>query len=62
MGGAGFDDPLEREFKKVQQDVRDGYMSLDAARKEYGVVINPTTLQVDAKATEKLRSELRKRR
>ncbi|MFC1979479.1 hydantoinase B/oxoprolinase family protein [Chloroflexota bacterium] len=62
MGGAGFGDPLERDTEKVQQDVRDGYVSVEAAAKDYGVVIDSLTLQVDCAATEKLRHKLNKGR
>ncbi|MBW1780435.1 MAG: hydantoinase B/oxoprolinase family protein [Deltaproteobacteria bacterium] len=58
-GGGGFGDPLEREPAQVEQDVRDGYVSIVRAREDYGVVIDSGTLSVDPKATEELREGMR---
>jgi N-methylhydantoinase B len=58
-GGAGVGDPLEREPKKVQRDVRDGLLSIQRAREDYGVVLDAGTLQVDEAATAAVRAELR---
>jgi len=55
MGGAGFGDPFERDTWRVQQDVRDGFVSVEKAREEYGVVLDPETFEIDADATAKLR-------
>jgi N-methylhydantoinase B len=38
-GGGGVGDPRERDPSAVLRDVVDGYVSLDAARRLYGVVI-----------------------
>jgi N-methylhydantoinase B len=45
-GGGGFGDPHERDPERVLADVRDGYVSLEAAAREYGVIIDPETLQL----------------
>ncbi|HWQ43110.1 MAG TPA: hydantoinase B/oxoprolinase family protein [Desulfosporosinus sp.] len=37
-GGGGWGDPHQRDPEKVRQDVRDGYISIDKARQDYGVV------------------------
>jgi len=58
-GGGGYGDPLEREVARVEADVRDGYVSLKAAKKSYGVMFDPTTGLADRKATEKKREALR---
>jgi N-methylhydantoinase B len=60
-GGGGFGDPTERDPEKIKDDVRDGFVSLEAARDRYGVVINTDTelFEVDYEATQKLRTELR---
>jgi N-methylhydantoinase B len=58
-GGGGFGSPLERPVERVAADVRQGYVSLQAARDRYGVVLDAGTLHVDAKATLKLREALR---
>ncbi|HTB66062.1 MAG TPA: hydantoinase B/oxoprolinase family protein [Steroidobacteraceae bacterium] len=54
-GGGGWGDPLEREPDAVLADVMEGYVSPQAARAEYGVVIEGT--QVDRPATQRLRSQ-----
>jgi N-methylhydantoinase B len=38
-GGGGFWEPYEREPERVLADVRAGYVSVEAARRDYGVVI-----------------------
>ena len=45
-GGGGWGDPFEREPEAVLADVVDGYVSIDRAREDYGVVIDPRSLQV----------------
>ncbi len=42
-GGGGWGDPLERPIDDVLDDVREGYVSLVAARELYGVDIDPST-------------------
>jgi N-methylhydantoinase B len=53
-GGGGFGDPFERDPAKVLQDVSEEFISIDTARRDYGVVITPG-LKVDQKATAALR-------
>jgi N-methylhydantoinase B len=55
-GGGGYGSPLERPVELVQEDVRQGYVSVQAAAAQYGVVIDAETYEVDAAATEKLRA------
>src|SRR5262249_14045593 len=50
-GGGGWGDPLRRDAALVLEDVREGYVSIDSAARDYGVVIDPQTLEVDAAAT-----------
>jgi N-methylhydantoinase B len=59
-GGGGYGSPLKREPELVERDVIEGYASLEKAREDYGVVINPQTLKIDEEATRKLRDSLRK--
>ncbi len=59
-GGGGYGDPLDRDPERVREDVTEGYVTLEAAKKEYGVVIDPTTMEVNEKATSELRSGMRK--
>jgi N-methylhydantoinase B len=55
-GGGGWGDPFERDVARVRDDVARGYVSLAAAREDYGVVLDPA-LAVDADATARLRRE-----
>jgi N-methylhydantoinase B len=61
-GGGGWGDPLDRDAGAVLDDWLDELVSLEAARREYGVVIDLATRAVDAAATLRLRAELRERR
>lgn len=60
-GGGGWGDPLTRETERVMHDVRDGYVSIEGARRDYGVVVlgdpehDPEGLTVDEEATRALR-------
>ncbi|SHI32166.1 hydantoinase B/oxoprolinase family protein [Desulfofundulus thermosubterraneus] len=56
--GGGYGDPLERPVEKVWQDVKDEYITIEAAAREYGVIIDPVTLEIDREKTEKLREEM----
>ena len=50
---------MERDEEAVLADVVNGYVSLDAARDDYGVVIDAATMTIDDAATAALRSEPR---
>ena len=39
-GGGGYGDPFARDPENVLSDVVNGYVSIEAAREEYGVVVN----------------------
>ena len=56
-GGGGYGSPLERDPERVLADVEQGYISLEMAEKDYGVVIDPEIWIVDEVATQKLRKE-----
>lgn len=58
-GGGGWGDPLARDPAAVARDVRDDKVSPEAARAQYGVVLDPLTLAVDQAATAALRAGLR---
>jgi len=62
-GGGGWGDPLERDPQKVLDDVLDEYVSVEGARRDYGVVLTGSledlTLAVDREATTRLREEMR---
>jgi N-methylhydantoinase B len=56
-GGGGYGDPFQRPVEKVVDDVRNGLVSLEGAKADYGVVIrDAATLAVDEAATSALRS------
>lgn len=61
-GGGGWKDPFDRPAEKVQKDVRNGLVSIEKARRDYGVVLDAETLAIDESATETLRAELREKR
>lgn len=54
-GGGGYGDPFARDPARVREDVVDGLISIPRARQEYGVALDPRTLEVDPAATEALR-------
>lgn len=54
-GGGGYGDPLKRPAEKVLKDVRNGFISIEKAREDYGVVIDPKTFKVDMEKTKSLR-------
>ncbi len=54
-GGGGYGNPLERDPEMVESDVKEGYVTLQAAADEYGVVMSPESLKVNAEATRKKR-------
>ncbi len=54
-GGGGYGNPLERDPEMVERDVLEGYVSLERAKEDYGVVIDPKTLKLDKEATKRLR-------
>jgi N-methylhydantoinase B len=62
-GAGGYGDPLERDPARVLDDVLDEYISVDAARGEYGVVMRGEgmDLRVDDDATRALRRSIRQR-
>jgi N-methylhydantoinase B len=51
-GGGGRGDPLTRDPMRVRQDVARGFVSLRGAREDYGVVLDPATLEIDKQATD----------
>jgi N-methylhydantoinase B len=66
-GGGGFGDPLERDPEDVLEDVIDGYVSIERAEKDYGVVIeaiDPDRCEydIDSETTENQREHIRNNR
>lgn len=63
-GGGGLYDPLERDPKRVLEDVIDGYVTINGAARDYGVVVTAVDpdlddYRVEGEATDKLRDEIR---
>ncbi len=54
-GGGGLGDPFSRPVERVAEDVKNGMVSVEAARNEYRVVVTDQGA-LDHEATEKLRS------
>ena len=54
-GGGGYGDPFLRPVEKVHEEVLDELLSVEKARSDYGVVIDPVSLEVDVEATKRLR-------
>jgi hypothetical protein len=56
-GGGGWGDPLQRSPSDVLKDVRDGYVSIEGALRDYGVVVlgdpvfDPEGITIDSDAT-----------
>jgi N-methylhydantoinase B len=56
-GGGGYGDPFKRDPERVLADVISGYVSVEAARGDYGVVISTRgEFAIDVEATARLRS------
>ena len=54
-GGGGYGDPLKRPLERVLKDVRNGFVSIEKAKEDYGVVIDPVTHKVNEEETNKRR-------
>ncbi|HZY58349.1 MAG TPA: hydantoinase B/oxoprolinase family protein [Candidatus Binataceae bacterium] len=57
-GSGGHGDPYLRDPAAVLEDVREEKLSLETARAEYGVAIDPINMTVDAAATHALRAHI----
>jgi N-methylhydantoinase B len=44
--GGGWGDPYERPIEAVQQDVKNGFITVEMAEKDYGVIVDPESLAV----------------
>jgi N-methylhydantoinase B/oxoprolinase/acetone carboxylase alpha subunit len=61
-GGGGWGDPLLRPMQEVLDDVLDEYISIEAARRDYGIVLSETGDKVDEAATARQREAMRANR
>ena len=58
-GGGGYGNPHERDVEQVRRDVRDGLITRERARDQFGVAVSDAFDPViDATETEHLRAEL----
>ena len=56
-GGGGWGHPFDRPVETVLADILNGYVSLEAARRDYGVALTPDGRTVDEAETERLRAD-----
>ncbi len=61
-GGGGWGDPLERDPERVLEDVRNEFVSIEGAARDYGVVVCGESLTIDGAATATRREALRESR
>lgn len=57
-GGGGWGNPKLRPMADVLEDVLDDYVTIDQAREQYGVAIDPDTMAIDKAQTAILRTEI----
>jgi N-methylhydantoinase B len=57
-GAGGYGDPLTRDPARVLEDVLDEKLTVEYARREYGVAIDLVAQTVDEAATARLRADL----
>ncbi len=55
-GGGGYGPPFLRDPQLVRDDVLNGFVSLDRARTDYGVSLDPLRFEIDLKETEQRRN------
>jgi len=55
-GGGGWGDPCTRDPMRVRQDVARGFVTARGAQEDYGVVLDPATVEIDKQATDEERS------
>jgi N-methylhydantoinase B len=55
-GGGGWGDPLTRDPIRVRQDVARGFVTPRGALDDYGVVLDPVTMEIDKTATDEERT------
>ncbi len=69
-GGGGYGEPFDRDAERVRQDVIEGYVSAEAAARDYGVVVRfmgkddemvrlPEQWVIDEEATKELRKRMK---
>ena len=61
-GGGGLGDPLTRPPEKVAKEVRRRLVTVEGAKVNYGVIVDPNTFAVDEAATVRTRETQRSER
>jgi N-methylhydantoinase B len=61
-GGGGYGDPLERDPELVLEDILNGKVTPQAAKEEYGVVLDTGGRDLNQSSTTRLRAELMQKR
>ena len=56
-GGGGYGNSYLRHPAQVVQEVKNKIISVEKAKEDYGVIIDPETFEVNLKETEKLRKK-----
>ena len=56
-GGGGYGDPFKRDPQLVAREVRNGILSPEKAREDYGVIIDPDTFELNREETDRLRQK-----
>jgi N-methylhydantoinase B len=59
-GGGGYGEPFKRPVKQVVKEVRNGILTHRKATEDYGVGLDPVSIEVDIAETERLRSGQKK--
>jgi N-methylhydantoinase B/oxoprolinase/acetone carboxylase alpha subunit len=59
-GGGGYGDPLERDPRKTEWDVKNGWVTTERAYRDYGICIDASTGKCDPVLTKKRREEMRR--
>ena len=58
-GAGGYGYPWERDLESVKKDVLNEYVTVESARQDYGVILDPKSLEIDIAATNQERSDLK---
>ena len=61
-GGGGLGDPLTRPAEKVAMEVHRRLVTIEGAKRNYGVVVDAEDFSVDVAATEELRAKMKSER
>ena len=56
-GGGGYGNPYLRNPDLVVREVKNGIISLEKAKEDYGVVVDPETFMLNLEETEKIRKK-----